>query len=118
MGEAAGTGLIGMEMVWSMVWSREELPCTPALPFKSLVGFDFGVSLRQPCDHGLHDTSLPLASKGAWAAHHDRPVLLVAFQHLSFAQQYKHLHGMTTAAKNPHANFWISATRYMHTARL
>lgn len=114
MGEAAGTGLIGMEMVWS----REELPCTPALPFKSLVGFDFGVSLRQPCDHGLHDTSLPLASKGAWAAHHDRPVLLVAFQHLSFAQQYKRLHGMTTAAKNPHANFWISATRYMHTARL
>lgn len=39
MGEATGTGLTGMEMVWG----REELPCTPALPFKSLVGFDFGV---------------------------------------------------------------------------
>lgn len=51
MGEATGTGLTGMEMVWG----REELPCTPALPFKSLVGFDFGV---------------PQASLRPWTAWH------------------------------------------------
>lgn len=36
---AAGTGLTGMETVWS----RGELLCTPALSSKSLVGFNFGV---------------------------------------------------------------------------
>lgn len=36
---SAGTGLTGMETVWN----REELFCIPALPSKSLVGFDFGV---------------------------------------------------------------------------
>lgn len=41
---SAGTGLTGMETVWN----REKLFCIPALPSKSLVGFDFGVPCASP----------------------------------------------------------------------
>ena len=55
---------------------------------------------------------------GVWAPPHARPILLVALQRLSFVQWYKLLHGMTTAARNPHADFWSAAARYMQAARL